>query len=83
MREYNHHKTILGVELSGDTLDYSDGKVLTGCRLTSNQIKIYNPKTYDLINHIDLDYISEFPSYVSTAKFCQQTQGIFAIGTYS
>jgi hypothetical protein len=57
--------------------------VLTGCRSTSNQIKIYNPQTYDLINHINLDYISEFTSYVSTAKFSHQTPGIFAIGTYS
>ena len=83
LRQFNQHKTIFGVELAGDTLDYMNGKILTGCRTTSNQIKIWNPNSYHMINQINLNYVSDFPNYVSTAKYCHQTPGILAAGTSS
>jgi COMPASS component SWD3 len=81
VREGKSIKHFLGPHISGDSLDYQDGKILAGCYAARNQVQVWSFANCQKIEEIDWSGNIDDAEYIYTAGYSKQNPGLFGAGS--
>jgi COMPASS component SWD3 len=80
-REGKSIKHMYGPHISGESIDFQDGKILAGCYSPTNQIQIWDLASAKKIEEIDWTGNIDEAEYIYTASFNKRHPGTFAAGS--
>jgi WD40 repeat protein len=81
LRQGKSIRHFLGPNISGDSLDYQDGKILAGSYSAKNQLHLYNFKSGQKMEEIDWTHNIDEAEYLYTAGYSKHNFGLFGAGS--
>lgn len=70
-----------GANISGESLDFQDGKILAGCYLVKNQIQVWDFNKATLVQAIDWTGSIDIAAYVYAAAYSKYDLGMIGAGS--
>lgn len=74
-------KHMYGSNLSGESLDFQDGKILAGCYSVKNQIQIWDFNTATRVENIDWTHDADISAYLYAATYSKYDIGMIGTGS--
>ena len=74
-------KHFYGSNLSGEALDFQDGKILAGCYSVQNQIQVWDFNSGTKIHNIDWTHNVDISAYVFAAAYSKYDIGMIGAGS--
>jgi WD40 repeat protein len=75
LRQLKSIKSFYGPHLAGDSLDFQQNTLLTGCYATKNQLQLWDIRNFHQLEAINWPCEKEEVAYVYTACFGQAAPG--------
>lgn len=80
IREKNSVRSIYGPHISGDSIDYKNGQVLTGSYRNNDILQLWDFKSGELAQNIKVDIKEKDAAYCYTAQFSKGKHSSIGIG---
>lgn len=81
LRQGKSVKHFYGPNISGESLDYSSGKILAGCYSANNQLQVWDIVGCKKLQEIDWTGDIDDAQYIYCASFSRRDPQLFAAGS--